>query len=72
MSRGNFMATRSPKMRRPRFLGVLLMLGLSVLAALLWARLKLVTGLPRSAYADPASAAGGDDRPARPDQDHEK
>jgi hypothetical protein len=32
------------------------MLALSVLAALLWARLKLVTGLPRTAYADPEGA----------------
>lgn len=46
--------TPAVKPRRPRALGFVLVLGLSVLAALLWARLKLVTGLPRSAYADPA------------------
>ncbi len=43
--------TRSPLRRRR--LWSALMLAVSVLAALLWARLKLVTGLPRTAYADP-------------------
>lgn len=43
--------------RRCRFAAAGLALTLTVLAALLWARLKLVTGLPKSAYADP-------DRPA--------
>ncbi|MFM9994203.1 MAG: hypothetical protein ACKVU4_00210 [Phycisphaerales bacterium] len=33
-------------------------IALTVLAALLWARLKLVTGLPRSAYAEPEGASG--------------
>jgi hypothetical protein len=40
--------------RARRGLWTALTLALTVLAALLWARLKLVTGLPRSAYADPA------------------
>lgn len=31
-------------------------LALSVVAILLWGRLKLVTGAPRSAYADPSKA----------------
>jgi hypothetical protein len=31
-------------------------LALSVVAILLWGRLKLVTGVPRSAYADPSKA----------------
>jgi hypothetical protein len=51
------MRTASPRPRRPRALPAFLALGLSVLAALLWARLKLVTGLPRSAYAEPAPPA---------------
>lgn len=46
--------------RRCRFAAV--GLALTVLAALLWARLKLVTGLPKSAYADP-------DRPAAANPD---
>lgn len=51
------MPTARPRTRPTRGLSAFLVLGLSVLAALLWARLKLVTGLPRSAYADPALPA---------------
>lgn len=39
---------------RPRSRGLAVAaVALTILAALLWARLKLVTGLPRSAYAEP-------------------
>ncbi|MFN0133561.1 MAG: hypothetical protein ACKVW3_13665 [Phycisphaerales bacterium] len=34
-------------------LGTVLVLGMSALAVLIWGRLKLVTGVPRSAYAVP-------------------
>jgi hypothetical protein len=56
------MKTGAP--RRFRVWSVLA-LALSLLAALLWARLKLVTGLPRTAYAEPdgpAAAAPPDDK----------
>lgn len=33
--------------------GVLLAAGAGALAVLIWGRLKLVTGIPRSAYAEP-------------------
>jgi hypothetical protein len=39
-----------------RFMGVW-GLALTMLAILLWGKLKLVTGVPRTAYADPKAAA---------------
>jgi hypothetical protein len=33
-----------------------LVLGVGALAALFWSRLKLVTGIPRTAYAEPTPA----------------
>ncbi len=47
---------RSQRGPARRTLMVALMIACSVFAALLWGRLKLVTGLPRSAYADPDQA----------------
>lgn len=48
------MGVRSGKARsaNSRFMGVWC-LALSMLAILLWGKLKLVTGVPRTAYADP-------------------
>jgi len=44
--------------RARRALSLALVLGGGLLAALLWSRLKLVTGIPRTAYAEPESARG--------------
>ncbi|MBL9031110.1 MAG: hypothetical protein JNM80_05325 [Phycisphaerae bacterium] len=40
---------------RTRF-GLLFAVGACALTALIWGRLKLVTGIPRSAYAEPEAA----------------
>jgi hypothetical protein len=48
---------------RGRFGAALLVLAASVLAALLWSRLKLVTGIPRTAFAGHESEK---QRPAGP------
>lgn len=56
-----------PGARRHRRLWTVISVALSVFAALLWARLKLVTGLPRTAYADqeaPPPPGGNAPRPA--------
>lgn len=45
-----------PQTRRARHVvSTLGVVALTVLAALLWGRLKLVTGIPRTAYAEPES-----------------
>lgn len=44
----------SPHHRARRLAGFALLLGVGVLAALFWSRLKLVTGIPRTAYAEPS------------------
>lgn len=46
---------RSSRTTRSRFLGAWV-LSLSLVALLLWGKLRLVTGVPRTAYADPARA----------------
>lgn len=49
---------KAPHSRARRTLSLALVLGGGLLAALLWGRLKLVTGIPRTAYAEPETATG--------------
>lgn len=49
---------KPPSSRVRRALSLALVLGGGLLAALLWSRLKLVTGIPRTAYAEPEAARG--------------
>ena len=44
--------------------GMALGLGISLLAILLWGKLKLVAGVPRTAYADPKAAPAATHPPA--------
>lgn len=44
-------------------------LALSLLAILLWGKLKLVTGVPRTAYAEPGGKARGHNPAGRPAQE---
>lgn len=46
-----------PHNRARRIAMFALVLGVGALAALFWSRLKLVTGIPRTAYAEPGSSA---------------
>ncbi|MCC6662037.1 MAG: hypothetical protein IT437_14265 [Phycisphaerales bacterium] len=50
------MKPSSPHNRARRIAIFALVLGVGALAALFWSRLKLVTGIPRTAYAEPGSA----------------
>lgn len=58
-----------PKTRRARHVvSTLSLVALSVLAALLWGRLKLVTGIPRTAYAEPETSERAGATPVSPGQ----
>ena len=56
------MTPHAPHTRTRRLATFALLLGVGVLAALFWGRLKLVTGIPRTAYAEPDTSRADADR----------
>lgn len=51
------MATCAHQKKKPRLLGFLAVLALGLL---IWTRLRLVSSLPRSVYADPGASGGSE------------
>ena len=68
---------RAPEPQRQSFIkqsrGLMVMLSIGMLAGvLIWAKLRLVTDIPRSAYADPREVETPEDQTGEQDQDQDQ